>query len=198
VKKVSSKITEKTTRQFMAEVSDAHHAMAGAVIAASAAQAAALGEACLQISLDNQVDKLDWTSVSARIEQMAHIKATLAEWCDQDAVAISEHVALREVGDQSSGEQLLCESPAEISRLAIEAAMLLQEFRPLVFEQVQDDLEMAISLLTGSGRAAILLLDSNLRIWSDNSALLVEYEPILAELLKQVDRLTPKSRIRTS
>lgn len=195
---MSPKITEKTIRQFVAEVSDAHHAMAGAVIAASAAQAAALGEACLQISLDNQVDKLDWTSVSARIEQMAHIKATLAEWCDQDAVAISEHVALREAGDQLSGEQLLCESPAEISRLAIETARLLQEFRPLVFEQVQDDLEMAISLLTGSGRAAILLLDSNLRIWSDNPALLTEYEPILAELLEQVDQLTPKSRIRTS
>ena len=195
---MSPRITEKTIRQFMAEVGDAHHAMAGAVIAASAAQAAALGEACLQISLDNQVDKLDWTSVSARIEQMAHIKETLVEWCDEDAVAISGHVALRETENQSSGEQLLCESPAEISRLAIEAARLLQEFRPLVFGQVQDDLEMAISLLTGSGRAAILLLDSNLRIWSDNSALLVEYEPILAELLKQVDRLTPKSRIRTS
>lgn len=180
----------------MAEVGDAHHAMAGAVIAASAAQAAALGEACLQISLDNQVDKLDWTSVSARIEQMAHIKETLVEWCDEDAVAISEHVALRETENQLNGEQLLCESPAEICRLAIEAARLLQEFRPLVFEQVQDDLEMAISLLTGTGRTAILLLDSNLRIWSDNSALLTEYEPILAELERQLKQLTPVSRIR--
>ncbi len=193
---MSPRITEKTIRQFMAEVSDAHHAMAGAVIAASAAQAAALGEACLQISLDNQVDKLDWTRVSARIEQMAHIKETLVEWCDEDAVAISEHAALRETENQLGGEQLLCESPAEISRLAIEAARLLQEFRPLVFEQVQDDLEMAISLLTGTGRAAILLLDSNLRIWSDNSALLTEYEPILAELERQLKQLTPVSRIR--
>jgi formiminotetrahydrofolate cyclodeaminase len=193
---VSPRITEKTIRQFMAEVGDAHHAMAGAVIAASAAQAAALGEACLQISLDNQVDKLDWTSVSARIEQMAHIKETLVEWCDEDAVAISEHVALRETENQLNGEQLLCESPAEICRLAIEAARLLQEFRPLVFEQVQDDLEMAISLLTGTGRTAILLLDSNLRIWSDNSALLTEYEPILAELERQLKQLTAVSRIR--
>ncbi len=104
---MSPRITEKTIRQFMAEVGDAHHAMAGAVIAASAAQAAALGEACLQISLDNQVDKLDWTRVSARIEQMAHIKETLVEWCDEDAVAISEHAALRETENQLGGEQLL-------------------------------------------------------------------------------------------
>ena len=42
---MSVQITDKTTRQFVAEVSDAHHAMAGAVIAASAGQATALGEA---------------------------------------------------------------------------------------------------------------------------------------------------------
>ncbi len=51
--------TEETVRQFIEKVSDQQHSMVGAVIAASAAQVAALGEACMQISLDNQVDKLD-------------------------------------------------------------------------------------------------------------------------------------------
>jgi len=188
--------TEKTIRQFISDVSDAHHALAGAVIAVSAAQAAALGEACLQISLDNQIDRLDWTSVSARIEQMAHLKNTLSTWCDQDATTLLEYTALTEAGDATQGQRLLCESPAEISRLAIEGAAILQDFRPLVFEQVKDDLEMALLLLTGAGRAALLLLDSNLRIWADNPALQKEFEPILAELETQLEQLTPVKRIR--
>ena len=188
--------TEKTIRQFVSDVSDAHHAMAGAVIAASAAQAAALGEACLQISLDNQVDRLDWTAVSARIEQMAHLKNTLVAWCDQDGATLVEYTALTDVGDPARQQRLLCESPAEISRLAVEGAAILQDFRPLVFEQVKDDLEMALRLLTGAGRAALLLLDSNLRIWADNPALQKEFLPILADLEEQLEQLSPVKRIR--
>ncbi len=193
---MEQRVTEKTIRQFVVEVSDQHHAMSGAVIAASAAQAAALGEACMQISLDNQVDKLDWQDVTARIEQMVHIKNTLIEWCDQDADAVAQYVALRdEVGEAPTNQQLLCESPIEISRLSIEAATVLQDFRSLVFEWEQDDLEMAISLLAGTARTALLLLDSNLRLWPD-PVLLKEYEPILSELEKRIQQLTPVSRIR--
>ena len=193
---MSMQFTEKTARQFISDVSDAHHAMAGGVIAISAAQAAALGEACLQISLDNQIDRLDWTSVSACIEQMAHLKNTLTTWCDQDAATLLEYYTLTEVGDAAQGQRLLCESPAEISRLAVEGAAILQDFRPLVSEQVKDDLEMALLLLTSTGRAALLLLDSNLRIWADNPALQKEFEPILAELETQLQQLTPVKRIR--
>lgn len=188
-------VTAKTIRQFVEEVSDQHHAMAGAVIAVSAAQAAALGEACMQLSLENQLDKLDWQDATARIEQMAHIKNTLLEWCDQDAAAIATYVALREAGEGVRGQQLLCGSPAEISRLSIEAATLLQDFRPLVFEQVRDDLEIAVNLLAGTARTAMLLLDSNLRIWPE-TALLEEYEPIRAELEQRISQLTPVGRIR--
>jgi formiminotetrahydrofolate cyclodeaminase len=170
--------------------------MAGAVIAASGAQAAALGEACMQISLDNQVDKLDWHDVTTRIEQMIHIKNSLLEWGDQDAKIIADFVVLRESGQGLSGQQGLCESPAEISRLCIEAAILLQEFRPLVFEQVQDDLELAHTLLVGVARAAMLLLDSNLRLWPD-PALLAGYDPIQAELEIKISKLSPVNRIRT-
>ena len=192
---IQEKVTEKTVRQFVATVSDQVHAMAGAVIAASAAQAAALGEACMQISLDEQVDKLDWGDVTGRIAQMDHVKNTLLEWCDQDATAIAEFVALRDAGDELKGQQLLCDAPAEVSRLSIEAATLLQNFRPLVIEKVQDDLEMAVNLLSGTARSAMLLLDSNLRIWP-TSELLASHEPVRAELETQINQLTPVLRIR--
>lgn len=189
------RLTEKSVRQFIEEVSDQHHAMAGAVIAASAAQATALGEACMQISLDHQVDKLNWQDVTGRIEQMVHLKNTLIEWCDQDASTIAEFVALRESGEELQGQRLLCDSPAEISRLCLEAAALLQDFRPVVVEQVHDDLEMAVTLLAGTAQAAMLLLDSNLRHWPEPD-LLAEYEPLLAELIKGIGQLSPVQRIR--
>lgn len=189
------KLTEKSVRQFVETISDQHHAMAGAVIAAAAAQTVALGEACMQISLDNQVDKLDWHDVTARIEQMVHTKQSLLEWCDQDGTAINQYVSLREAGAELSGERLLCESPTEIGRLCVEAAKILEDFRPLVFEQVRDDLEMALNLLTGTAQSAMLLLDSNLRIWP-HSSLLKEFEPLRAELEQQIKQLTPVVRIR--
>ena len=193
---MAGRITEKTIQQFVEEVSDQHHAMAGAVIAASGAQAAALGEACMQISLDHQVDILDWQDVTARIEQMAGLKSSLIEWCNQDGAAITEYATLPESNNNLEKQRSLCDSPAAISRLSISAVKLLEDFRPLVLERVQDDLEMSIVLLTNTARTAMLLLDSNLRIWPD-SALLKEYEPILAELETQINQLTPVNRIRS-
>jgi formiminotetrahydrofolate cyclodeaminase len=188
-------VTEKSIRKFIEQVSDQHHAMAGAVIAAAAAQAAALGEACMQISLDNQVDKLDWQDVTGRIEHMVHLKNTLIEWCDQDASAMAEHVAQRDAGQELQGQRILCESPAEMSRLCVEAAIVLQQFRPLVIEQVLDDLEIVIGLLAGTARAALLLVDSNLRIWPEPE-LLAEFEPVLANLEREIGQLLPVRRVR--
>ena len=186
---MKSATTEQTIRQFVSEVTDQHYIMTGAVMAGSAAQAAALGETCMQISLDNQVDKLNWQDVTSRIEEMARLKDNLLEWCDQNAQTIIERTALREAGGDSGSQRFWCESAAEISRLSIEAATLLQDFRPLAFENVRDDLEITINLLTCTGRAAVLLLDSNLRIWPV-SALLDEYEPIRAELQSQIDQIS--------
>jgi len=169
--------------------------MAGAIIAASAAQAVALGQACMQISLERCGDAPDAVDATGRIQQITDIKDSLIEWCDRDAVAIAEFVALREAGSELRGQQLLCHAPAEVSRLSVEAAATLQNFRPLVSERVQDDLEMSISLLAGTARAAMLLLDSNLRIWPEE-ALLEEYEPVLLRLETQIGQLTPVARIR--
>jgi hypothetical protein len=155
-----------------------------------------LGKACLQISLEHRGDTLDADDVTARTKQLVNITNKLVKWCDRDATAIAEFVALREAGDELSGQQLLCDAPSEISRLSIDAAQILQSFRPLASERVQDDLEMSISLLAGTAQAAMLLLDSNLRIWPEQ-ALLEKYEPIRVDLEKQIGQLTPVDRIRT-
>ncbi len=188
-------ITTKTNYQFINHISSQHHAMAGAVIAVSAAQAVALGEACISISLEHRPDALNANDVSDRAGQMANIKNRLAEWGDRDATAIAEFVALREAGEELKGQQLLCNSSAEMSRLCVEAATNLQDFRPQVSERVRDDLEMSISLLAGTAQVAMLLLDSNLRIWPEK-ALHDIYEPIRANLEQQIGWLTPVARIR--
>ena len=89
----------------------------------------------------------------------------------------------------------LCRMPLEMGSLAAEAAALLQEFRPLV-RGVQDDLEMAITLLAGAAHAAGLLLDSNLRLWPE-ACLLAKFEPALAGLRQQAGSLRAVERIRS-
>jgi formiminotetrahydrofolate cyclodeaminase len=190
-----SNVTENSVRRFIDEVAGQRHAMAGAVIAASAAQAVALGLACMQISLESWPDNLAVGDATRPIKSMLDLKERLVRWCDRDAEAIAEFVALREAGDELSGQQLLCNAPAEMCRLSLQAATMLQEFRPLVSERVRDDLEMALSLLAGAAQAAMLLLDSNLRIWPEK-ALLDEYEPVRAQLERHIARLTPVTRIR--
>jgi hypothetical protein len=105
-------------------------------------------------------------------------------------------VALRKAGQELKGQQLLCDAPAEMSRLSLRAAVLLQGFRPLVAERVQDDLEMSLTLLAAAAQAAMLLLDSNLRIWPEE-ALLAHYEPIRIKLETQIRQLTPVARVRS-
>lgn len=189
----SESLTAQTVTQFVEEVSQQQHAMAGAVIALSAAQAAALGQACMHISLgeSTQVDE----GITEQIERVAVIKRALLQWSDRDADAIAEYVALREAGETLAGQQLLCLAPADVCRISLEAAGILQDFRPFAGERVRDDLEMSISLLGGAAQAALLLLDSNLRIWPDEP-LLAEFEPIVEESVAGIAALSPVKRIR--
>lgn len=175
-------VTDLTVRKFSNHVSGQKHAMAGAVIAISAAQAVSLGQACVSIS-QGEARRLD------------EIREELLRCGDQDANAIAEFVALRESGQELKGKDLLCELPARLSQLSAEAAQVLQDFRPRVDERVRDDLEMSIRLLSGTAHAAMLLLDSNLRIWTDEE-LALKYEPILNNLLNEIDGLSPVKRIR--
>lgn len=180
-------ITEDTIRQTIANISDQHHAMTGAVIALSAAQAAALGEACMQISLDHQVDTLNWHDVTMRIAQMARLKDNLLEWSNQNGQAIIERMLLRAPDSDITSQHFWCESAAEIGRLCIEAIQLLQDFRPLTFKDVQDDLEITINLLIGTAENAALLLTNNLNIWPQ-SPLRGEYEKVLAAVKYQIEQ----------
>lgn len=179
--------------EFIEEVSSQNHAMAGAVIALSAAQATALGQACLKISIN--LSDADSDLNSPPIESLEMIKDELLEWCDRDANAIAEFVALRQAGEELAGQQLLCQAPAQISKLSVGAAEILKNARSVVNERVKDDLEMSISLLAGTAQVAVLLLDSNLRIWPEQ-ALLVQFEPILSELLAAIGNIKPRQRIR--
>lgn len=169
--------------------------MAGAVIAASAAQAASLGYACMQISLAHGAQNV--AQIAPQVKKMGAVKAALLDLCDRDATAIAEFVALRDAGESLKGQTLLCRAPADVSQLAVDAARQLETFRSLVSEQVRDDMEMAISLLAGAARAALLLLDSNLRIWPE-PALLQKFEPEIALLAAQIEQISPVQRIRNA
>lgn len=181
---IKQKVTEKTVRQFINAVSDQQYAMSGPVIAAMAGQAAALAEACMQISLENQVDKLDWQNATAQIAEMLHFKNTLIEWCDQDATALADYLALKDTDQAFQQQKLLCESSAEICRISLEALTLLADFRPMVYRPLQEDFELTLDLLKTTARTALLLFQSNLRLWAD-TMLFKEYQPLLTELKNQ-------------
>ena len=150
-------VTEKSLAEFTKYISDEHQAMAGTVIAANAAQAVALGEACIQISLDHQIDQLDWNQVNGKIEQMRHLKESLLTWVDQESGASSSDYEASAI-DPSR----LCERPFDIARLAFEAIDVLSEFRPEAYHQLSDKIDVAIQLLLGIVNGALHLLDTAL------------------------------------
>lgn len=189
------KVTEKSIRQFVSYVSNRRHAMAGAVIAAGAVEAAALGEACLRISRSELSAAQDKATADAAIDAVQSARQQLLTLCDDDAGAIGKFAGSVDVQDEAAARDYLCQLPGEIGKAAVTVAATLQHFRPLVCERVQDDMEMAIALLTGTARGAMLLLDSNLRIWPDPE-LSDKHEPRRAALEESIERLTPVSRIR--
>ncbi len=117
------------------------------------------------------------------------------ELADQDADAITEFAQLREAGEVLRGYELLCDGPREIADTAMEATQAMQTFRAHVCERTQDDLEFAITLMASVARAAMQLLDSNMRIWP-MPELLAKYEPHVTRLAEAVGELHPVVRIR--
>ncbi len=188
------KVSSMQLDHFTEHVSQQNHAMAGAVIASSAAQAVALGQACMSISI-NQLELFD-PQIQIEFGRLMVIQQKLTNLCDRDATAIAEFVALRESGQELKGKEILCDLPLHVSDLSINAANILISFRSFVNERVKDDLEMSIKLLHGVASSAMLLLDSNLRIWPDEN-LHQKFEPILSELIVSISDLSPVDRIRT-
>ncbi|MHB8134376.1 MAG: bifunctional metallophosphatase/5'-nucleotidase [Anaerolineaceae bacterium] len=195
IEKVQPKMSSVSLSQFTQHVGEQNHAMAGAVIAASAAHAVALGQACMTISL-KKVNG-DLPGFQYELNQVDEIKQKLLHLCDQDAKAINEFVALRESGQELKGKEILCEFPIQVCWLSILAAQQFENFRVSVDERVRDDLEMCIKLLFGTASSAMLLLDSNLRIWTDED-LHKKFEPVLGELLISISKIKPVERIRTN
>jgi formiminotetrahydrofolate cyclodeaminase len=187
-------LTEDSFRQFTDHIAGQGHAMAGATIAASGALACGLGEACVRISALHPEVAEQHTDALRVAERLAAIRVQLLTLTDEDGAAITAFAALREAGQELQGQDRLCRIPVEMGTLSAEAANLLQEFRLLV-QGVQDDLEMAITLLGGVVRASTLLLDSNLRLWPE-PMLLAEFEPALAGLRAQAAALRPVERVR--
>ncbi|MCO6449602.1 MAG: cyclodeaminase/cyclohydrolase family protein [Caldilineales bacterium] len=180
--------------QFSGHVAAQGHAMAGATIAASAALACGLGEACVRISANRLQDAGMQRSAASVADRLAQLRLELLALADEDGGAITAFAALREAGQTLQGQELLCRLPVNMVELAVEAAMLLQDFRPLAVA-AEDDLEMAIRLLDGCARAATLLLDSNLRIWPEED-LLNGFEPQLAGLRRRLGRVQPVESVR--
>ena len=179
-------LTNKTVRQYIDAVSDQYYPMTGPVIALMAAHAAALAEACMQLSLDHQVDKLDWQDVTGRIGQMAHFKDTLVEWSNQDIASGRIDDALAAV----NGYRLaLCDYSTEIAKLSTQAVRVIQDFRPLTYRQVAGDLDIAVSLLTGTARAALQLLADNLTVEIGSDSV-QKYRVVMADLTSQLAQLT--------
>lgn len=195
--KVMDQLVEDTDqisiKEFVENVSNADHAMAGAVIAVSGAQAVALGLACAKITKSRL--RMDLPELESSLEKLILIRDQLLDLSKKDAQAIKIFVALREAGQELRGKDELCELPYQVSSLCIQAGMLMQDFRQKIDERVRDDLEMSINLLAGTARSALLLLDSNLRIWQDGE-LLQKYEPLFTQLSLSIKQLQPLDRIR--
>jgi formiminotetrahydrofolate cyclodeaminase len=187
-------LTANSLNHLVEHIAGQGHAMAGATIAASGALACGLGEACVHISLSHLEDNTQRAEAGGVAGRLAAIRGQLLALADEDGAAITAFAALREAGQTLQEQDRLCCMPVEMASLATEAAALLQEFRPCV-RNVQDDLEMAITLLAGAARAACLLLDSNLRLWPE-PMLLAKFEPALAGLRAQAAALRPVERVR--
>ena len=192
--RMAGQITDLSVKEFNYEISFQNHAMAGAVISNAAVSAVSLGFACIR-NTQRFLDE-NSTAYQTRLDQLANVQEQLLDICDKDANAIGLLVSLRNAGEEMQGQRLLCEFPARISQLSIMAAQTLQDFRSLVNERVKDDLEMSINLLTGTAQSAMLLLDSNLRIWTDPE-LANQFEPILEGLIDDIEHLSPVKRIRS-
>jgi hypothetical protein len=186
-------LTVYPARDLGAYIAGQSHAMAGATIAASAALGCALGEACVRISA-SRLSETEAHEAHELADRLNSIRARLMTLADLDGEALLALEAAVSSGREAEGQDQLCRMPLEMGQAAGGAAAALQAFRPLV-RGVQDDLEMAITLLTGAARAASLLLDSNLRIWPE-PALLAAHEPGLAQLRQALARLDPATSVR--
>ena len=189
-------ITVQQTQEMIDSIATANHCQAGAVIALSGALGAALGQATANGTLVEGANGEAETAAREMQRRLTELRAAFLALANQDATAIAEFVRLRESGQALQGYELLCDGPRDMAEAALLAAELMQDFRPFVCEQTHDDLEFAITLMRGIAQSAMLLLDSNLRIWPF-AELRAKYSLKVAELAARIEALEPVTRIRT-
>jgi formiminotetrahydrofolate cyclodeaminase len=188
-------ITDQQTQEMIDSIATAEHCQAGAVIALSAALAAALAQATANGTLAQGANAEAEVAAQQMQRQLSELRTKFLALANQDATAIGEFVRLRERGQALQGYELLCDGPRDMADLALLSAGLMQNFRPFVCEQTHDDLEFAITLMCGVAQSAMLLLDSNLRIWPF-AELHAKYNLKITELAAQIEALAPARRIR--
>jgi Formiminotransferase-cyclodeaminase len=188
-------MTEQSAGALLDGIALANHCQAGATAALSAALAVSLGQATANGSLAEGVKGSTAAAAHLLQSQLTPIRARLQELANSDAVAIGEFVRLRESGHALAGYAVLCDGPREMAELALKAAGDLQRYRRYVSERTHDDLEFSITLIASAARAAMQLLDSNLRIWP-LPELIDRYDDAIVKLAAGIDALTPMKRIR--
>ncbi len=188
-------LSQSIVRDAVARIGDHDHCQAGGTIGLSAALAAALAHATANGSLAAEPTAGQAEAAHRMQTAMADAGTKFLDLADQDANAILEFVALEEQGEALRGDALLCDGPLAMADLAITCATAMQGFRAQVSERTRDDLEFALTLMVGAARAAMQLLDSNLRIWPLPD-LLAAFDPHAMRLEGAIARLTPTTRIR--
>ena len=188
-------LSTSTLQAALDRIGDHDHCQAGGTIGVSGTFAAALAQATANATRAEQPDATRDAAAQAMRAAMARSRADFLRLADADANAILEFVALEARGEPLAGYALLCRGPQQMADLAVDAAQAMQAFRTHVCERSHDDLEFALTLMAGVARAAMQLLDSNLRIWP-LPELLAEFEPHVSRLLGTIDALHPVPRIR--
>ena len=180
--------TRNSLRAALDEIRHSSHATAGFTTALAGAAAAALGQACVGISLQTGAGS---HPVHARL---GAIVTGLEDWADDDAGALATLIAFREQGREEAGWEALMAGPVAIADLACEAAELLLGFRPSVVDHVRDDMEFAVGLLNAAARSALLIVESNLRQWRA-SALHARYGPETERLSRRIEAIQPVAHV---
>lgn len=190
-------LSHTAVRAAIARIGDHDHCQAGGTIGLSGALAGALAQATANATRAEEHTPAQAAAAQQMQTAMVYSRAEFLRLADADANAILEFVALEERGAPLAGYALLCEGPRAMADLAVIAAQAMQTFRTHVCERSHDDLEFSLTLMAGVARAALQLLDSNLRIWP-LPELLAEFEPHVTRLSQAIDALQPVARIRAA
>ncbi|BCX02391.1 MAG: hypothetical protein KatS3mg053_0329 [Candidatus Roseilinea sp.] len=191
----SPTLTQRTIGDAFDHIAQATYCQAGAVIALSGALAAGLAQATANVSLEEGVSGEAHAAARQMQQAVSQARMRFQALADQDAEAIAAFVALRERGEALQGYAVLCDGSREMADLALGAAQAMQGYRAHVCERAKDDLEFALALMSNTARAAMLLLDSNLRIWP-LPELTAHYDPHVTRLAAAIAMLRPVERIR--